>query len=89
MGGCVSFGHSVTYYQGLLTLKLDFILNDQILTLRVNGLGEFGRNGVVSSRVLHNKTFVAFHAFVDSGLLYSPLTNICPFLIVGGLLLGV
>ena len=45
-----------------LTLKFDLVLDNQVLVLGVNRLRELGRDGMVSSLVLDNETFVAFHA---------------------------
>lgn len=72
-----------------LTLELDLILDNESLALVVNLLGELGRDGVVSSRVLDNKTLVTLHALVDLGLLDSPLADVGPFLLVLAVLLGV
>jgi hypothetical protein len=73
-----------------LTLQLDLVLDHQGLTLGVDLLGELGRDGVVGSGVLDDKTLVAFHAFVDGGLLNCPLADVCPFLVAAlGVLLGV
>ncbi|GKT83306.1 hypothetical protein Ct61P_01156 [Colletotrichum tofieldiae] len=70
-------------------LELNFILDNEGLALVVNLLGELGRDGVVSSRVLDNKTLVALDALVDGGLLNSPFADVGPFLIVLGVFLGV
>jgi hypothetical protein len=37
---------------------------------------------MMSCSVLDDKTLVALHALVDMGLLYSPFSNICPFLVL-------
>lgn len=68
------------------TLKLDLVLNNQGLVLVVNWLRKLGRNSVVSSRILDNKTSVAFHTLEDMWLLDSPLANVCPLLILLGTL---
>jgi hypothetical protein len=65
-----------------LTLKLDFVLNDKGLSLVLNLLWELGRDRVMSCCVLDNKALIALHSLVDMGLFYSPLSNICPFLIL-------
>lgn len=49
----------------LLTLEFGLVLNNQGLALVVNGLGELGRDGVVSSLVLENKTLVALDTAQD------------------------
>jgi len=76
-----------------LTLKLDFVLDDESLALVINLLGELGRDGVVSGRVLDNKTLIALHSLVDGRLLDRPLADIGPFLLIfaraGHVLLGV
>jgi len=73
-------------------LKLDFVLDNECLSLVIDFLGELGRDGMMSCSVLDHKTLVAFHALIDMGLLYSPFPNICPLLILVGtlcVLLGV
>ena len=62
-------------------LWFDLILNNQSLALVVNLLGKLGRDGVVGSRVFHNKTLVTLNSLEDSRLLDSPLTNVGPFLV--------
>jgi hypothetical protein len=37
---------------------------------------------MMCSSVLDDKTLVALNALVDMGLLYSPFSNICPFLVL-------
>jgi hypothetical protein len=73
----------------VLTLKLDLVLDDQGLVLRINGLRELGGDGVVGGSVLHNKTLVALHTLVDDGLLNGPFTNVSPFLVIVRVFLGV
>lgn len=69
----------------MLTLELDLILNNEGLTLVVDLLGELGRDGVVSGRVLDDKTLIVLDALVLGGLLDSPLTNVRPvFLLLVG-----
>jgi hypothetical protein len=63
-------------------LKLDFVLDNECLSLVLNLLGELGRDGMMSCGILDNKTFVTLHALVDMRLFYSPLSNVCPFLIL-------
>jgi hypothetical protein len=63
-------------------LKLNFILDNEGLAFVINLLWKFGRDCMVSSGVLDNKTLVTFHSLEDMRLLYSPLSNICPFLIL-------
>jgi hypothetical protein len=87
--GCVNFGLSSAE---ALTLKLDFILDNKGLALILNLLWEFGRDSMMSSCVLDNQALVAFHAFEDMRFFDSPLSNICPFLVLVralGILLGV
>jgi hypothetical protein len=62
-------------------LKLNLVLYNQSLALVVYLGREFGRDGMVSSRVLDDETFVALHARVDSGLFYGPLSNVRPVLL--------
>lgn len=69
-------------------MELGFILNNKSLVRVVNGLGELGRDGVVGSLVLENKTLVALDGAEDSGLLDRPGADVGPFLL-GALLLGV
>jgi hypothetical protein len=72
-------------------LELDLILNHEGLVFIVNLLGEFGRDGVMSSRVFHNETLITLHTLEDMGFLYGPFSNICPFLLLVstlGVLLG-
>lgn len=64
-----------------LTLELDFILDDKGLALVIDLLGELGRDGMVSSRVLDNKTLLALHTLIFSRLLNCPLANVGPFLL--------
>jgi hypothetical protein len=70
-----------------LTLKLDFVLNNESLVLVVNGLGELGGDGMVSGLVLDNQSLVTFHAFEHRRLLNGPSTNVCPLLLIVDLLL--
>lgn len=68
------------------TLKLDFVLDYERLLLGINGLGELGRDGVVSSLVLENQALVTFDTLVDGGLLDLPVANKGPlFLSVAAL----
>jgi hypothetical protein len=62
-------------------LKLDLVLNNKSLALVLNWLGELGRDGVVSSRVLDNEALVAIDALEHMWLLNSPLADVCPLLI--------
>lgn len=76
---------------GMLTLKLNLVLDNKGLTLVVKLLGELGRDGMMSSRVLDNETLVTFHALELNGLLNGPLANIGPLLFLfraSGVLLG-
>jgi hypothetical protein len=57
-------------------------LDNESLALVLNLLGELRRDSVMGSSVLDNETLVALHALEDMRLLYSPLSNICPFLIL-------
>ena len=69
------------------TLKLNLVLYNKSLAFVVDLGGKFGGDGMMSSRVLHDKTFVALHASVDSWLLYGPLSNVRPILVALGVLL--
>jgi len=71
------------------TLELDLVLDDQGLALGVDLLGELGRDGVMGSSVLDNKTGITLNSLVDSRLLNSPLADVGPFLIALHVLLGV
>jgi len=77
----------------LLTLKFNFILHNEGLSLVLNLLWEFGRDCVMGGCVLDNETLITLNSLIDSGFLYGPLSNICPLLIclvgVLGVLLGV
>lgn len=94
MSSQVSFSEPYKRIYGyILTLKLDLVLDDESLTLVVDLLGELGRDGVVSSRALDNKTLVALDALELVGLLDGPLANVGPFLFAllvgaGSILLG-
>ncbi len=68
-------------------LKLDLVLNDQSLTLVIDCRGKFCGNGMMSSRVLDNKPFVARNTWKDLGLLDRPFSNILPVLISLGVFL--
>lgn len=63
-------------------MKLDLILNNEGLPLVINLLWELGRDGMMSCGILDDKTLIAVHALEDMRLLYSPFSNICPFLIL-------
>jgi len=67
----------------LLTLKLDLVLNDKSVLLVVNGLGELGGDGVVSSFVLDDQALIALHALEHRRLLDGPGADVCPLLVVG------
>lgn len=76
--------------RGRLTLRLDLILNHQRLALVINLLGELGRDGVVSGRILHNETLVAFNSLENGRLFDGPVTDISPVILrFRVLLLGV
>lgn len=73
-------------------MKLNFVLNNEGLSLVINLLWELGGYGMVSCSVLDYKTFVAVHSLVHMWLLDGPLSNVCPFLVLVralGILLGV
>ena len=70
----------------MLTLELDLILYDNGLALVVNLLGKFGGDGMMSSGVLDDETFIAFDALEDSGLFYCPLSNVGPVLLTLGVI---
>jgi hypothetical protein len=75
----------VIYALGIaLTLKLHLVLDNESLALVLNLLREFGRDSMVSSCVLDHQTLVSLHTLEDVRLLYSPLSNICPLLILVG-----
>jgi len=63
-------------------LKLDLILHYKRLILGADWLAEFGRDGVVGSLVLDQKTLVADHTVENSWLLDSPVADVCPLLSV-------
>ena len=72
-----------------LTLQLNLVLNDQGLASVVNLVRQLGRDGMVGSLVLDNKTLLTLHSLQDVGLLNCPLANVGPLLIgAGGILLG-
>ena len=54
--------------QGVLRLHL--ILDNKGFTLVVNLFGEFGRDGVVSGRILDDQALVALDSLEDGRLLY-------------------
>jgi hypothetical protein len=75
-----------------LTLELDLVLDDEGLALVIDLLGELGRDGVVGSWVLDHQALVTLHSLEDMRLLYRPLSNVGPLLVlvgVLGVLLGV
>lgn len=65
----------------LLTLELDFVLNDKRFPLVIDLFGEFGGDGMMGCRVLDHETFIALNTLEYRGLFDSPLSDICPFLI--------
>ncbi len=75
--------------RGKRTLELDLVLDHQSLALGVDLLRELGRDGVVGSRVLDDKTSITLNSLVDSRLLNSPLADVGPLLIALDVLLGV
>lgn len=70
-----------------LTLRLDLILDNQGLAFVINLLGEFRRDGVVGSRVLHDETLVSVDALKDRGFLNGPFTDVGPVLFRLGVIL--
>jgi hypothetical protein len=68
-------------------LELDLILHNEGLALVVDLGGEFGRDSMMSSRILHHETLVARDAGENLGLFNRPLSNICPVLFSLGVLL--
>lgn len=66
-----------------LTLEFDLILNDEGFALIIYLLGEFGGDGMVSCRVLDNKTLVTLYGLEDRWLFNRPLAHVGPLL--GGL----
>jgi hypothetical protein len=68
-------------------LGLDLVLDDQSLALVVNLLGELGRDGVVSGRVLDDQTLVTLDTLEDGRLLDRPFTNVGPVLFRLGVIL--
>jgi hypothetical protein len=68
----------------LLTLKLDFVLDDERLALGVHGLRELGRDGMMGGLVLDDQTFVALNALQLGRLLDGPVADVGPFLLGAG-----
>ena len=68
-------------------LRLDLVLHHKGLALVVNLLGELGRDGVVSGRVLDDQTLVALNTLKDGGFLDCPLANVGPVLVGLGVIL--
>lgn len=63
------------------TLKLHFILNNKRVLLVANGLGEFGRNSMMSSLVLDDEALVTLHTLQHGGLFYRPGADVGPFFV--------
>ena len=61
------------------SLEFDLILHHERLALVVDGLGEFGRNGVMSGFVLEHETLVAGHSFENGWLFDVPGSDVLPF----------
>jgi hypothetical protein len=53
------------------------------VALVIDGLGELGGDGVVSSLVLDDQSLVALHALQNRGLLNGPCADVCPLLVIG------
>lgn len=64
---------------GRITLKLDFVLDHKCLSLVIYSFVEFGRNGMMSCRVLDHESFISLDAFEDGGLLDRPGADVSPF----------
>ena len=64
-------------------MKLDLVLHDKVLALRIDSFCEFARHGMVSSCVFSDKTLVAIYSLVDSGFLDLPVADILPFFLIG------
>ena len=65
------------------TLKFDLILNNQRLSLGIDGLCEFGGDGMMGSLVLDYQPLVALHALEDSWLLDGPVSDVSPLVLRG------
>jgi hypothetical protein len=76
---------STTTFKSLL--EFDLILHNKSLVLVVDLGREFGRDGVVSSGVLENKTLVTLDTREDGGLFNRPLANVGPVFIALGVFL--
>lgn len=74
--------HHLPIENDRLTLKLDLVLNNEGVVLVVNGLGELGGDGVVSSLILDDKTLVTLHTLQNSRLLDGPVADVCPLLVI-------
>jgi hypothetical protein len=83
-GGCIAVD--------ALTLQLHLVLDDEGLALVLDLLGELGGDGVVSGGVLNHQALITLDALEDMGLLYGPLSNVGPLLVLlvgaGGVLLS-
>lgn len=64
----------------VLTLELDFILNNQRLALVVDDLGEFGRDGVMGGGVLDHQALITLNTLEDGRFLNSPFADVSPLL---------
>ena len=62
-------------------MKLDFVLDNKSLALIVDLLWELGRDGMMSSWVLDDKTLVALDTWKDTWLLDGPLSDVSPILL--------
>jgi hypothetical protein len=72
-------------------LELNLVLDNESLALVLNWFWELGRNSMMGRGILNHKTLITLHSLVYIWLLYSPLANICPLLIIIralGVLLG-
>lgn len=68
-------------------LEFDLILDDEGLIRVVDLLWELGRDGVVGSGILENKTLIASNTGEDGGLFDGPFSNVSPVLFTLGVLL--
>jgi hypothetical protein len=73
LGGC-SNGN------GVRTLQLDLVLDNERLSLGVDGLVELGRDGVVGGLVFDDQALVALHSLEDGGLIDGPIADVGPLL---------
>ena len=63
------------------TLEFDLILDNQRLSLGIDGLWEFGGDGMMGGLVLDYQPLVTLHALEDSWLLDGPVSNVSPLVL--------